>query len=296
MSGGHADLILTPFGWPVVIYMTLAGISAGAALTSCWLLWKAEEGWHRLARHGLLLSAAGIFFGSLFLIADLEAPSRFWMILVYFNPASWISWGVRIITLFGMLSLFTWLLLHRGGATNGELPTSLKLTTGLIAFLGLAIGLYPAWVLMQSVARPLWGSPLIAPLFLASAVHTGLAALVLIQVMGGSERREAPGGRRLEGVLVVVQALLLGLYVLFLTSGGYDAAAARLLHGELAPWLWVGVILLGWLIPLATTLGSAAGSGRLLLRAVCVLVGGLALRTWIIFGGQGADALISTLR
>ena len=87
----------------------------------------------------------------------------------------------------------------------------------------------------------------------------------------------------------------MGLYFLTLASG-YEAATARLLRGDLALWLWVGVVLVGWLIPLATIFGSASGSGRLLLRAVCVLAGGLALRTLIVFGGQGADALISALR
>lgn len=294
MRSGEVDLILTPFGWPVVIYMTLAGISAGAALISCWLLWTDATRWRTLAGHGLLLAAAGICCGSLFLVADLEAPGRFWMILAYFNPVSWIAWGARVITVFGMLALFTWLLLRRGDAASAEMPPGLKLCTGAVALLALAIGLYPAWVLMQSVARPLWGSPLIAPLFLASALHTGLAALLLSQLAASSGRQQAPGGARLEGALVVAQALLLGLYVLTLTSG-YDAATARLLRGDLAPWLWVGVVLLGWLIPLATTLGSATSSGRLLLRAVSVLIGGLALRTWIIFGGQGSEALISAL-
>ena len=295
MNGVQGDVVLLPFGWPVVIYMTLAGISAGAALTSCWLLRSAAARWQGLAKRGFLLAAAGIFIGSLFLIADLEAPGSFWMILAYFNPASWIAWGTRVITLFGLLTAFAWVLLRREPLEN-DLPSGLKVCTLLIALLALGIGLYPAWVLMQSVARPLWGSPLIAPLFLVSALHTGLAAVLLSELVAGSgQAEEASGGHSLERFLIFAQALLLGLYVLTL-SGGYEAATERLLRGDLAPWLWIGVVLLGWFVPLATTLGSRPGSSRLLVRTVCVLIGGLALRTWIVFGGQGSDALISTLR
>ena len=164
-------------------------------------MWRGEERWHGLARRGFLLAAVGIFLGSLALIADLEAPGSFWMILAHFNPASWIAWGARIITLFGLLCALVWLWLSRGERVGSELSAGLKICTGVTAALGLAIGLYPAWVLMQSVARPLWGSPWIAPLFLVSALHTGLAALLLSQVMAGSDGEEAPGGGRLEGFL-----------------------------------------------------------------------------------------------
>lgn len=291
MSSGQVDPVLVPFGWPVVIYMTLAGLAAGAALTGCWLLWRGSEGGLRAARRGFLLAASAILVGSLCLVADLEAPGRFWMVLAYFNPASWIAWGARIIVLFGLLTGLAWVL-SRGAAAASRLSPGLKTCCAGIACLAVAIGLYPAWVLMQAAARPLWGSPLIAPLFLASALHTGLAALLASQVIAGAgDDDPAPGGARFERSLIVAQALFLGLYLLTLASG-YEAARARLLYGDLALWLWGGVVVVGWLVPLATTGGRWSGSGRLLLRAACVLLGGLALRVLIVFGGQGAQALI----
>lgn len=67
-----------------------------------------------------------------------------------------------------------------------------------------------------------------------------------------------------------------------------------MVSGELAPWLWGGVVLLGWLVPLALALWDG-GRGALILRATAVLAGALALRTLLVFGGQGSAALLNTL-
>ncbi|MEM7350338.1 MAG: NrfD/PsrC family molybdoenzyme membrane anchor subunit, partial [Acidobacteriota bacterium] len=264
MSTGHGDTVLVPFGWPVVLYLTLAGLSAGAALISCWLLWSDTRRWWDLARRGLLVAATGIALGGFGLVADLEAPGRFWMILAHFNPASWIAWGARIITLFGLWTAFAWVLLRREATTEGPMSSTLRVTTSGVALLALAIGLYPAWVLMQAVARPLWDSPWIAPLFLLSALHAGLAVLLLVQTKAGADQPKILGSAGLERALVGGQVVCLALYAATL-AGAYAPALERLWRGDLAPWLWIGVVLLGWLVPLATTAGGA-GSGRLLLR------------------------------
>ena len=64
--------------------------------------------------------------------------------------------------------------------------------------------------------------------------------------------------------------------------------------GDLAPWLWLGVVLVGWLVPLG--LAARGGSrGLQAVRAAAVLTGVLALRAVIVFGGQGSAALLQTL-
>ena len=290
----EATHVLTPFGWPVVIYLALAGVAAGCALLSAWALLRGDAAGRPAAIRGFGLATGAIALGGLALVADLEAPGRFWLILAYFNPGSMIAWGARIITLFGILGAFAWAVLRR--QPNDAPSTGMRLVVGSLAILALAVALYPGWVLPQAAARPLWGSPWIAPLFLVSAIHAGLAASLLLNLAGGRDSSRRPGfGLASEALLVIAQAMLLATWFLTVTSG-YPEAASRITGGELAVWLWGGVVLLGWLLPLGLAFARDNGRGTLIVRAGAILLGALALRTVIVFGGQGSAALLATLQ
>lgn len=287
--------ILVPFGYPIVIYLTLAAIAAGTALLAVWMLLRGEATERVAGRRGLLVATFAILVGGLSLVLDLEAPGLFAYILRYFNPASMIAWGARAITVFGLLTAFAWWALGRdtdacgSPRVRGIMPAALL----LIALLAGFIGLYPAWVLAQSTARPLWASPLLAPLLFLSAVHAGVA----VHLLGRGARRWH--GLGLELALVVLQAVVFVLYLLQIDSA-YGVAKARIMTGSLAPWLWVGVVLIGWLVPLALARrgdagDSGTGVGLGAWRAVAILIGVLALRAVLVFGGQGAEALIASV-
>ncbi len=288
----YTSHVLTPFGWPVVIYLTLAGVAAGSGLVSAWRLWRDAEANRRPAVRGLGLAALTIAAGSAALIADLEAPGRFGLILTHFNPASMIAWGARIITFFGILCVVVWAILRREPEAGGAVTPGMKAAVGLLALLALAVGLYPGWVLLQAAARPLWDSLWIAPLFLTSALHTGLAAALLLDLPGNSRSRQTVFAPRFEMFLVISQAILLLLWFQAVRDG-YVEAAQRITSGELAPWLWGGVVILGWLAPLALAM-SQQSRAAVILRATTVLAGGLALRTIVVFGGQGSAALLAS--
>ncbi len=290
------QIVLVPFGVPIVVYLTFAAIAAGTALLAVWLLFRGDSAERSAGRRGLLVATFAIAIGGCSLILDLEAPALFTYILRYFNPASMIAWGARAITVFGLLTAFTWWALGRdtdaSGAprVRGILPVALV----LIALLSVFIGLYPAWVLAQSTARPLWASPLLAPLLLLSAIHAGVA----VHLLGRGARRWQGSG--LEIGLVALQAVVLVLYLLQIDAA-YGAAKARLMTGSLAPWLWGGVVLIGWLVPLALSRRGGtdkgdSGVGLAAWRAIAILIGVLALRAVLVFGGQGAEALIAAVR
>lgn len=112
-------------------------------------------------------------------------------------------------------------------------------------------------------ARPLWNSAVLGPLFLVSGLSTGAALLMLLPVAREERRRLA----RLDVGLLLVEATLLGLFVLTLATG---AAAQReagrlLLWGAYGPAFWSLVVAAGLLVPLA---------------------GGLALRWILVSAGQ----------
>jgi formate-dependent nitrite reductase membrane component NrfD len=65
--------------------------------------------------------------------------------------------------------------------------------------------------------------------------------------------------------------------------------AGVLVAGPLSLWFWVGVILIGLLVPFELELGTLKVKGTTLLvlaSTLCVLLGGLILRAVVVVGGQ----------
>ncbi|MEM7051566.1 MAG: NrfD/PsrC family molybdoenzyme membrane anchor subunit [Acidobacteriota bacterium] len=257
-----------PFGWPVVAYLSCAGLAAGAALGAALDL-RGEH--RRRAQHGYLVASVAILIGALFLIVDLEKPASFAAVLLHFNPASAISWGARALPLFALSCLFAGWLLRRDRRHARPFQA---VATGL----GLFIAAYPGVVLYQALGRPLWHNPILVPLLFVSALHMGLAARRWI----GS--RSSLAG---EGWLLGLQLTLLVAW-LITASGQAPGAVVRLTAGSLAPWLWVGVVAVGLITPWWAI--RHRGAQRFAL-GIAPILGGIALRAIVILGGQGVDGV-----
>jgi formate-dependent nitrite reductase membrane component NrfD len=156
--------------------------------------------------------------------------------------------------------------------------------------LGILLAIYTGILLGAFSARPLWNSPLLGPLFLASGLSSGAAFLLLLRLDGEE--------RRLAGIVdMAVIGAELGLLALWLTglaAGGASAQAAVALFfgGAWTAAFWTLVVALGLVIPLvgeAVEYKRGEIPGRA--AALLVLAGGLALRWIIVFAGQHAGWL-----
>lgn len=287
-----------PFQWPIMVYMIVAGTSAGAAITGCVAMLSKAKGLTSVRHSSFVVAVFLIGAGGPFLILDLEKPQMFFYILYYFNPKSVIAWGARAITLYFALLLF--IVVIKRYIEGAKLL--LKPTAMLTLLLAIAIGLYPGYVLNQSVARPLWSHPVLPFLFLLSGLHMGIAAVSLARLWSKTAPNfePQPGDpfvhdhmllRRLEGVLIALQIVLLGTY--FLLSGAAPDALMRLTRGGYGVLLWGGIVLIGWVLPGLDMIFRGARS-CLWARSLCVVVGGVCLRILIISGGQGAAVFVGS--
>ena len=159
-------------------------------------------------------------------------------------------------------------------------------------------------------ARPFWNSPILAALFALSALSTGAAGIILAGVFF---RRNSPDPEvradyhNSNYLLISSDALLLGgelvivfLFLMFahLTIGDVSHAVETILPGgQLAVHFWVGVVLLGLLLPFLVELVQVVP--RLLYERefksfvaleiavpVAILIGGFVLRYIIVVAGQ----------
>ena len=124
------------WGWLIAVYLFLGGVGAGA-YTIAAINSFIGEGMGGATTVGLWIGFPALLVGTIFLIADLGAPTR--AVLAGMKPgSSWIARGTWIISVFMVLSLLH-LVLHR--FTNVGDSDGGKTAINIIAVAGIATAL-----------------------------------------------------------------------------------------------------------------------------------------------------------
>jgi formate-dependent nitrite reductase membrane component NrfD len=264
----------------IVVYFFLSGLAAGTFLTAgaCRLFGGGK--YARVEKIGAIASPILLIPGLLCLLLDLGQPWRFLNMLLYFNPSSVASWGVWLMSIFAAVSVL-YAFCHVAGMADKAKPLAY-----VGSVLALGAGLYSGILLYQMRGHALWHSALVPPLFLASAIASGLATVLLLS--GSAESEET-------GVLPKALAVAVGVdLILALTelltsawSGGEKAEAAHVILAGSYGFLFIGVYLvLGLVLPLAALARKRPNRVVQVTAAVLVVAGTLAMRYVVVMGGQ----------
>lgn len=211
-----------PWGLPVSAYVWTKAIAAGSYLVVALLvlLGKLDTTsvlWRWTAP---LLSAFFLAITFILLIADLENPSRFYLILARPQWRSWIVRGTVILTGFSVV-LGIHLLWSLAG--NGP-PRGLAILGALFA---IASATYTAWLFAQAKARDLWQSPMLPLQHLVASLLSGACALLIAAGL------VAPG---LVPLLAIIAAVGTGFHLILIAAEvltPHPTAHARLAVHEL---------------------------------------------------------------
>ncbi|MFT4589064.1 MAG: formate-dependent nitrite reductase membrane component NrfD [Limisphaerales bacterium] len=254
------------WGVPVILYFFLAGLAAGAALHGVTRALGEDAASRKTGARSLALATALIVAGAGFLILELERPSDSWMLIFHANHHSAISWGVRILAAFGLCCFFCWSVVRAGARPNRGDRVALRLTQALAVMLAS----YPGYVLFQAKAFLFWSSWLLVPLLAVGGIHAGLALSRWLA-------KEEPLERRRELEFIAVTASVFMFFVM-------DRADYAIPRGAGSTGLiaMIGVLGIGFIAPIVLILGNGSRG----LRMICIVAGCLALRAWLIFGGQ----------
>ncbi|MBX5465311.1 MAG: polysulfide reductase NrfD [Clostridia bacterium] len=281
-------LAQSTWGWPVIVYLFLAGVGAGACLFAWWA--ERRQGPESLVTAGRRLAAPLVAAGTLLLVFDLGAgrmhPLR--ILGLYSHPASVMTLGTWILSIFLVLSV-----VDGYGPLAGLRPP--RWWAGLTALFALGVALYTGVLLGVVQAIPFWNNALLPVLFVLSAASAGMSAASLTALLVERGRVELEGFRDLHRALLVAEAAVLALYLYFAAHG---PEAARLSYrlvvaGPLAPAFWLGLVGAGLALPaLFELLAAPRLWARVLTRpawlgleAGLVLVGGLCLRLLVVGAG-----------
>lgn len=279
------------WGWPIWVYLWAAGVAGGGYFAAFLVNLFTDRKHKSLLQIATWIGVPLVGIGVLLLIADLGNQLYFWHLLVRFYPRSPMSIGTWLLTFWaicgvGLLAL--WLAESKVGMGESEVAgfvlfRRLVPLTGILSWINFVLSpLLIAYtgVLLSNTSQSLWATVLLPVLFVVSAISTGMAATLLVSVLMGKEIPHEFG--RAGAILAVLEVLAL---VSFLVT----VPAEVLISGPLSLWFWVGVVLMGLLVPFGLELGTLKAKGtRLMVLAstLCVLLGGFILRAVVVIGGQ----------
>ncbi len=300
IAGRNAETFpgLQIWGWEIALYLFLGGLTAGLLILSGLAHRKTMGGaGHGLGRAkgwlGPVLAPVVLSLGMGALFLDLEHKLHMWRFYTTFQATSPMSWGAWILALVYPASLvFAWAGWSEFGPAGKPLVTGLefpfrRLLGTVNVVLGVALGVYTGILLGAFGARPLWNSPVLGPLFLASGLSGAAALLMLLE----PDAELKHGLSKLDGRLLGVEALVLGLYFLALATGGQAQreAAGLFFGGAYTAVFWIGVMFLGMVVPLLLEKWQQAGRAQVtVIPQVLVLLGGAALRAVLVLAGQAS--------
>jgi len=304
------------WGLYIITFMFFVGLSAGGLIVaSAGRLFDVKQ-FAPIVRLAIVEAAVTIATAAILIIPDLGRPQR---ILNLFIHAHWMSpmiWDVTVILIYLVISLvYLWLYTRRDLAARGSwMALGTKDTsdsarahdyhlTYILAWIALPAAVLvhsiTAWIFGLQISRGFWYSAIMPPLFISSALVSGLSLVVILafvvrrtgSVSFGDELGSFLGG--LLAVFLAVEAFLLLSEVL---AGYYPGiptdAVHQLFSGRYAPGFAVEVIV-GLVIPFVL-LAVAAWRRRprvVVVASVLALIGIFVHRANLIVIGLGKDPI-----
>ena len=296
------DPTLSVWQWTIPLYLFLGGLVAGLMVIGGVqeLLWPGK--WdRRLSLWSSVAAASALSIGMLALFLDLSHKLFVWRFYLALRPSSPMSWGSWILIFVYPLFLL-WFLgsvdLDSAGKrikrsfifpfarSLRELAVRHRRTLLVLnVIFGVLLGIYTGILLQGLMARPLWRTGLLGPLFLASGISSGAAFLMLLKQSRGVSRDLL----KWDIAAIAVELALLALFFVEKFSGDLlqRESAALLVSGPFAGSFFGLVIVGGILVPLIIEIGELGerlrGTAAI---PLLVLIGGFAFRVIFVMAGQ----------
>jgi tetrathionate reductase subunit C len=280
-----------PLGIPIATYFYLTGLSAGSFIISTMAYGFGMAKFKPLGKIGVVMATCLLMIAPMILLIDLEQPLRFWHLILYLRITSPITWGTFLLTLYPMNCVVYGYFMFKGDLRR----------TKFFGLLGIPLALlvhgYTGFILALGKARVLWNTAIMPPIFLVSAMVSGLALMILVVVVKDFiiEKGKNPNRDLIYALgkflvaSIVLDLILVGIDLSVLLTSTTEAykAALMLLDGQFR-FLFLGVELMaGSIIPLLLFLSPFTKHWipGYAVASVLVMIGIFAMRCIMVIGG-----------
>lgn len=336
-STRHNPLIdphLAVWSWEIPLYLFIGGIVAGMMVIAglaMLRLARGEDSRRFFSMQTPLLAFVLLNVGMLALMLDLTHRLYAWRIFTtfqYLSPMAWGSWlliivyGVLLVSaLVRLPDAWPWLgrtvpVLHKASDAIVGRPQWIAALGWANLGLGIGLGIYTGILLNTMVARPLWNSAILGPLFLVSGLSAGAATMHIAATL--LQGRKAPQGMvggaftamlqpmgpqhpdkdtahslvRYDQMFLVAELVFIAILLINLhtSSASHAVAASLITTGPYALAFWGGVVVVGVALPFVWQALELSHKVRHTVGpAVLVLVGGFTLRWIMVSAGQVSE-------
>ena len=250
----------TSWGLYIAAFMFFVGLSAGGLIVaSSASIFHVTE-FKKVALPAVCVSTVCICCAGLLVILDLGGVARIFNLIISPNFISPLFWDICVIF---------------------ALPIAILVHT------------VTAWIFGLQIAREGWHSAIMGPLFVASAMDSGLA-LLLIALAWMNRRGIWETSKKLMGMLagllatcIAVDGYMVGCELLTTgypgSEGGWHVLS-QMFFGATAPYFWIEIIV-GVLIPFTILVfaKNRQKTGLIVFSSACVVVGVFCKRVWLLF-------------
>jgi dimethyl sulfoxide reductase membrane subunit len=193
------------WGLYIIVFIFFIGLSAGGLIISSSSHVFGIERWKPIARLATLMAFVCVAVAAATIVADLGRPDRVLNLFLHPQFYSPFMWDLTVVTSYLIISVVDlWFMCRADLAKrNSILAFGMKdlseraiardhKMVKIISFIALpaAIMLHSvtAWIFGLQMARPWWNTAVLAPVFLASAMVSGLALLIATALIAKQRR------------------------------------------------------------------------------------------------------------
>lgn len=278
----------TSWGLYITCFMFFVGLSAGGLIvaSSASVFHVAE--YKKVALPAVILSTVCICCAGMFVLIDLGGIGRVWRILTGPNPMSPLFWDICVITLYLVINVvYLYFMKSKKPGAQGKVAVVSRFALPV----AILVHSVTAWIFGLEMAREGWYSAIMAPLFVVSAMDSGLA-LLLLSLMGlnksgrfATDKKLLSNLAGLLAVCVAVDGFLVGCEALTMAYPGAAGAEtlAIMATGATAPFFWFEIVV-GILIPFCILVfaKNRVRMGLVAVASVCVVAGVFFKRVWLL--------------
>lgn len=279
------------FGVFIAIYFYLTGLSAGSFILSTLAYGFGMEKFKPIGRIGVVLATVLLVIAPLFLLFHIGMPLRAWHLFTYLNLSSPITWGSFLLILYPINCLIYAYFMF----------TEKNKLTKIFAFIGLPLAIlvhgYTGFILAFGKARALWNTALMPILFLASAIVSGIALMILVYSIKERFFSKSKSINRdlvfsmgkLLAWAIVFDLFLVGcdLIVLSISHADAQAVAHLILFGKFSFLFLFVENFLGKIVPLFLLLIPRFRTlTTVIIASILVIIGIFFMRYVVVLGGE----------
>lgn len=162
------------WGLYITMFMFFVGLSAGGLTVASSASVFHIKRFKAVAMPAIILSTVCICLAGMFVLIDLGGIQRIWRIVTGPNPTSPLVWDICVITLYLVINVLYLVNMRRGNDHAVSVISRFALPCAIL------VHSVTAWIFGLQIAKEGWYSAIMAPIFVASAMDSGLALLLCV--------------------------------------------------------------------------------------------------------------------